>query len=157
MAFRVFLSHSSRNDDYAKFISQTLMAKGFEIFLDDYSIEPGEPIWQKIEQWIPTADVFILLLSKEAHDSPSVNQEVGMALQSNATIIPVAMEPIIPPGRISNIRTMPLYENPSGWLQWLSSHLDQKKSEKSEKERRVIWGIAAFIAGLWLLGSETEE
>jgi hypothetical protein len=59
MTFKVFLSHSSRDDEYARFISQTLSARGIEVFLDDYSISPGEDIWSRIEQWLPTADCLL--------------------------------------------------------------------------------------------------
>jgi hypothetical protein len=78
-----------------------------------------------------------------------------MALRSNILILPIALEPVIPPGRISHIRTMPLYENPAGWLQRLSTHLEQKKVEK--ERRQEIWSVAAVIGGLWLLDELSKE
>jgi hypothetical protein len=154
MAFKVFLSHSSKDDDYAKFIFHVLSEKGIEVFLDDYSIDPGQVIWQRIKQWLPTADVFALLLSKEAASSLSVSREIGMA-ENKIAILPIAIEPVALPAGISDIKAMPLYEDPSGWLQWLSSHLEQKKFEKERRE--AIWAVAAVIGGLWVLNEMLKK
>ncbi len=72
---RVFISHSSKNHDFAKWISVDLADLGHRPWLDEWEIRAGESIPRKIAEGLDRCDVVIVVLSPEAVASGWVERE----------------------------------------------------------------------------------
>jgi hypothetical protein len=86
---KIFVSYSRRDaGDFANQISRHLSSSNHDIFTDIDSIKVGE-IWSNtIEQNISNCDIFIVIVTHGALDSPHVEREVLQAQGEKKTIIP---------------------------------------------------------------------
>jgi hypothetical protein len=72
---RIFISHSSKDQDIAESLANDLRTKGHLIWLDSWRIKVGQCILHEIEQGIEIADFVIVLLSVHAVESSWVDRE----------------------------------------------------------------------------------
>lgn len=72
---KVFISHSSKDKGFAKWLATDLSAAGHQPWLDEWSIEVGESIPQKISEGISEADFVIVILSEASAASRWVERE----------------------------------------------------------------------------------
>jgi len=91
----VFICHSSR--DKQKFVERLaidLKSLGHEVFYDEWSINPGEGISERITKEINRCDYFITVISKNSICSNWVRHELNSAIfreleQNRVIVIPV--------------------------------------------------------------------
>ncbi|CAD6492283.1 MAG: Tetratricopeptide repeat protein [Candidatus Argoarchaeum ethanivorans] len=113
--------HSLQHKDkvIARFIYHALSREPWDIkvFVDEFSIQPGEDINQKCLEKAKNADLGIVILSEYIQKSEYVPQEVGILLSIDIPKIYVALHESwkIPPGYEKTIKSFPLWEekNPS--------------------------------------------
>ena len=97
---RFFITHSSKDKDFAKHLADDLRARGLEGFIDIYSIKPGDNIAERIGDGLEQCDVYIPVLSVAALKSPWCKEEINAAItlcndpsrQSRPRIVPVLIE-----------------------------------------------------------------
>jgi hypothetical protein len=97
---KFFITHSWRDNKFAKRLTDDLRAKGLQGFFDVYSIQPGDNIPSRISQGLEDCDVYIPILSEAAFSSPWCEWELGAAIQLRNTrgrmgrprIIPVLID-----------------------------------------------------------------
>jgi len=90
----IFISHSHRDSAFATQLASDLRNAGLDIFIDEWSLKPGDSIVQKINQAIRDSDYLIVILSPDSVQSPWVQAEINAALmrqlgKRNISIIPV--------------------------------------------------------------------
>jgi len=126
---KVFISHSSTNNDLVRKISDELRRSGMDVWDDTREILPGENWAQKTSQALEESQAMIVLLTPESIDSKWINWEIEFALGKSAynkRLIPVLVGD---PNRFSQ-ETMP----------WIFKHLkvinlpDQGKNEENIKQ-----------------------
>ena len=71
----VFISHSSRDKEFAKYLAAELADAGHSVWLDEWKIKVGESIPLKISQGIKDCDALIVVLSEHAVSSKWVENE----------------------------------------------------------------------------------
>jgi hypothetical protein len=71
----VFLSHSSKDNDKARRIANSLSNQGIDVWFDEWEIRIGESITQKIEKGLQDADFVAVLLTKHSVESRWVEKE----------------------------------------------------------------------------------
>ncbi len=76
---KVFLSHTSRDREFAEQLTSDLRAAECDVFSYFDAISPGESISEKIATAILESDALIILLSKESAQSPWVSSEIALA------------------------------------------------------------------------------
>lgn len=76
---RAFLCHAGENKALGRQIATDLMAKGIETFFDEWCIEDGESLRQKIDEGLVGCTHFIVLLTPESLRKPWVNAEIDAA------------------------------------------------------------------------------
>lgn len=64
--YPVFLSHSSKNKDFARKLYEALIAKGVNVFIDEKKIKPGDDIYESLSKGIAYYDKMILVCSKDS-------------------------------------------------------------------------------------------
>lgn len=100
---KIFISYSHMDEQRVKFIAEAYRAQGVDYFFDRHYLKAGDVYPMKIQQYINSADLFILCWSKNAAESDYVTLERRQALalaypqveMENATITihPISIEP----------------------------------------------------------------
>lgn len=104
----VFISHSSKDNDFALWLAGELRKYGVEVWMDAHKLRPGDPLYGTIGPALKEADHFIIILSESSIDSPWVELELEVALirekkeKRRNIIIPVLLENIEVPTFIEN-------------------------------------------------------
>jgi hypothetical protein len=89
----VFISHSSKNKEFAKIVIEKLRSPDLSPWIDHEQIFAGDDILDKIGEGLATMDVLIFLVSKEALESSWVDLKLKNALfremkEKRALILP---------------------------------------------------------------------
>ena len=94
---KIFVSYSRRDaGDFANHIHRHLSHFKHDVFTDVNDIRAGD-IWSNtIEQNISSCDVFVVIVTHGALNSPHVENEVLQAQKENKTIIPCFFRDINP-------------------------------------------------------------
>jgi hypothetical protein len=148
MAFRVFISYSTHDLALAAHVKQLLETAQAEVFVAQYTLQPGTELAPEILNAIKSCDLFILLWSENAKASAWVPQEIGAAKASGKPVIPVLLQPGLEvPGFLQGVKYLPLHIEPEKALAWLQQHVASKVQEKL---RGQLWlGVAGVV--LWVL------
>ena len=144
----VFISYSSEDGKFARWVHERLSTAGVSVFLAEISLEPGDTWDEKIKRNLREANYFIFLASRKACASQIVNQEVGMAITHNKNIIPVVwdMPPTELPGFLKcNKQAFDMRgKDPSELLTVLNKVVEKVKDNKA---------VSFLIIGCALLGA----
>jgi hypothetical protein len=76
----IFISHSTRNDDFARFLADHLVTAGFEVWLDEDDIRSGERWLARLQSAIEDCGAFIVVMSRAAQASEWVERETLLAM-----------------------------------------------------------------------------
>lgn len=76
----IFCCHSSMDKDIVKPIAMSLKNKDYAVFLDEWSLVPGDSLVEKLPEAIAKSGVFILFLSKASNDSAWCKKELAIAI-----------------------------------------------------------------------------
>lgn len=77
---RVFLSYTHENMDLARNVAQTLQSNGIDTWWDQWCINAGDSLRQKIDEGLGECTHFLVLLTPESIKKPWVNQEMDAGL-----------------------------------------------------------------------------
>lgn len=95
---RIFLSHTSKDQEFAQRLSDSLREAGFDVFSYFDAITPGESLTAKISSAILDSDTIIILVSKETAKNQWISTEIALALggwskeSTKKRIIPIVIE-----------------------------------------------------------------
>ncbi len=93
---KVFLCYSREDGSYAKTLATDLTAKGYEVFLEEWSIDVGDSILSEIEKGLAAARVFIPIISKDFLSSAFCKEQWQAFYYGNrdktGTIIPIVLD-----------------------------------------------------------------
>lgn len=93
MTTSIFISYSHEDRDFMLRLREDLTNGGFDVWVDDHSLAPGTPSWEKaIEKGITQANYIIAILSPEAKNSIWVTREIAVAEGANKNIVPILIK-----------------------------------------------------------------
>lgn len=150
MSYRVFLSHSTRDQGLVISLANLLSKFEVEVFVAEWYLDPGVPIDKKIFDQIDRSNCVVILLSRKGIRSNWVHQEIGYALKCNKTIIPL-VEKGIDSKDLATLQGKEYIEYDSHdseqALNKLSTHVKSLKMKKEEQEQTllVLGGLLAFL------------
>lgn len=90
---RVFLSHSSGDDEWCRCFCGKLQSLGFDVWIDDQGILGADQFISVIESELEQCDVFVVILTPESWNSTWVQREIQLAIATNKVIVPVMYKP----------------------------------------------------------------
>ncbi|MFA5952634.1 MAG: TIR domain-containing protein [Hyphomicrobium sp.] len=100
--FKVFISYSRKDLDYADWLLAALNERGFEAYLDRKDIAPGEPWKERLGGLILAADTIVFVLSPDSILSEMCAWEVAEAERLSKRLLPVVWRAVderaTPPG-----------------------------------------------------------
>ncbi|MFQ5915984.1 MAG: toll/interleukin-1 receptor domain-containing protein [Nitrospinota bacterium] len=157
MAYRVFISHSAR-DQWLIIALANLLAKfGLEPFVAEWYLTPGEHLDEKMLAQIEKADCIVVLLTKNGIRSNWVQHEIGYALNSGKPLIPL-VEKGIRSGDLGALQGREWIEydpsQPQEALLNASTYVKSLELRRRDREKALLvaGGILAFL--LLLSGEE---
>lgn len=132
---KVFISHSSVDLAFSRAIATDLMDAGFSVFLDDWSIDIGEKIFEKINTGLSESKALIMIISEDYLKSVCCTDEwcafYGKILHDKSCVIyPVIIDDSRPPILISQIKYLRFDEG--GYAASLSTLLKSLKRQFAE-------------------------
>ncbi len=92
-ATQIFISHSTRDSDWADWIDFQLKSRGFRVWRDLTSIRTGQSFIAELNKAIEESDVMVVLMSPDYFTSAWTKQEVDFAAAKKIPIIPVLIKP----------------------------------------------------------------
>lgn len=92
MPHSVFISYCRRESPFVDVLLDALEDAGVNAWVDYRSLVPGKPWLNQILEGIRTADVFLLVVSKESMSSANVSLEIQHALEAQKRIILILFE-----------------------------------------------------------------
>jgi len=87
VAYRVFISHASRDQWVAGQIAKELHGLGISYFLDSEALETGDQLDVRLRDELNTADELLVLLTPAALARPYVLMEMGAAWNQEKRIV----------------------------------------------------------------------
>lgn len=103
MPYKIFVSYSTKNLPWVDKLCEGLSSKEVNVFVAEYSVNPGEVLTERIKKELTECDLFLLIWSSDAKQSEWVPQEIGIAEGMKKTILPIVLDESTPlPGFISN-------------------------------------------------------
>lgn len=157
MAYKVFISHSTRDQGLVIALANLLTKFGVEVFLAEWYLSPGEPLDKKVFSQIEKADCVVVLLTRNGIRSNWVHQEIGYAIKVGKPIIPLVEKGVTPKDLAAlqgkeYIEYDPLESQRA--LIKASTYVKTLKLKKEEQEKTllIVGGILALL--LLLSGGE---
>jgi hypothetical protein len=150
MAYKVFLSHSTRDQGLVTSLANLLSKFGVEVSVAEWYLAPGEPLDRKVFEQIKMSDCVVALLTQNGIRSNWVQQEIGYSLQQNKSLIPI-VESGVDSKDLGALQGKEYIEyNPYQYqeaLIKLSTYVKslKLKKEKQEKTLLVLGGLLAFL------------
>lgn len=150
MAYKVFLSHSTRDQGLVISLANLLSKFGVEISVAEWYLAPGERLDKKVLGLIDSADCVVVLLTRNGIRSNWVHQEIGYSLQRNKAVIPI-VEKGIDQKDLAAFKGREYIEydpyQPQQALNKLSTYVRALKLRKEDREKAllVLGGLLAFL------------
>lgn len=158
MAYKVFISHSTRNWGLVTNLANLFAKFGVEAFVAEWYLTPGEPFDKKILTQMTDSDCVVVLLAKDGTRSNWVHQEIEYALSIGKPLIP-----LVEKGTIS--RDLAALANreyieydpfqPQEALIKASTYVKSLELRKAEQEKSMV--IVGIVLAFLLLLSGGEK
>jgi len=153
MAYKIFISYSTKDLPIVKKIKGKLENQAIEIFIAEYSVNPGDHLNKSIINAINTCDLFLLLWSQNSKHSEYVPQEIGIAFGQNKFILPIVLESEINlPAFIQDLKYLPVYNSPAESLLLLQNQIFSKAEKQGQRNFLAFLGFIALL--IWLLNDK---
>src|SRR5450432_3729435 len=95
---KLFISHSSRDDDFVRDLRATLADLGQDGWIDSRELRGGDPLWTEIQHAIEESSACAVVVSTDALQSKWVGKELRHALaerdkrgKDNFPVIPLSL------------------------------------------------------------------
>lgn len=72
---QIFMSHSSKDKEFVRWLSQSLEEIGYQVWLDEWEIKVGESITGRVQDGLDKSQYLILVLSSSSVESGWVEKE----------------------------------------------------------------------------------
>lgn len=154
MAYRIFISHSSKDRDWVESISAVAKAAGVQTYLFEHDPQPGRLLRDKLESAIERSDALVVLLTTHAASSEMVQQEIGLARGMRKPLIPLVENGVSPTslGMLLGVEHIPFdKENPHRALGDLATELAKRRERSDLQDAATILALALIVA--LLIGS----
>lgn len=150
MAYKVFISHSTRDQGLVISLANLLSKFEVEVFVAEWYLAPGERLGKKVFEQIEMSDCVVALLTREGIRSNWVQQEIGYSLQRNKPIIPIVEKGIDQKDLAALSGRDYIEYDPYQYQQVLiklSTYVKSLKLKREEQEKAllILGGLLAFL------------
>lgn len=98
-----FLSYARADEVIALKFADDLIAAGVQVWVDQYDIRPSQHWDRAVEAAVRSCEGMIVVLSPRSAASPTVADEVSVAIDMKKDLIPLLIEPCVLPLRMTRM------------------------------------------------------
>lgn len=139
----IFVSYSSKDRPFALGLVKELQNLGANVWIDQLGIGLGENWDNAIEEALEKSETFMLILSPTSVESPNVQDEVSIAINTNKKMVPILIEECKLPMRWQRRQYADLANNPDKAIHDILSFLGlQEKASANIKRLLNLIGIS---------------
>lgn len=96
MAHDVFISHAHKDKQVADAVCAALEAQRIRCWIASRDLTPGAEYAEALVNAIADAQIFVVVFSSDANESPQVKREVERAVSKGKIILPFRIDEVIP-------------------------------------------------------------
>ena len=139
----IFVSYSSKDRPFALGLVKELQNLGANVWIDQLGIGLGENWDNAIEEALEKSETFMLILSPTSVESPNVQDEVSIAINTNKKMVPILIEECKLPMRWQRRQYADLANNPDKAINDILAFLGlQEKASTSLKKVLSLIGVS---------------
>jgi hypothetical protein len=139
----IFVSYSSKDRPFALGLVKELQNLGANVWIDQLGIGLGENWDNAIEEALEKSETFMLILSQTSVESPNVQDEVSIAINTNKKMVPILIEECKLPMRWQRRQYADLAHNPDKAIHDILTFLGlQEKASTSLKKVLSLIGVS---------------
>jgi len=139
----IFVSYSSNDRPFAIGLVKELQNLGANVWIDQLGIGLGENWDNAIEEALEKSETFMLIISPTSVESPNVQDEVSIAINTNKKMVPILIKECELPMRWQRKQYADLTHNPDKAIHDILSFLGlQKKASTSLKKLLSLIGVS---------------
>jgi TIR domain len=139
----IFVSYSSKDRPFALGLVKELQNLGANVWIDQLGIGLGENWDNAIEEALEKSETFMLILSQTSVESPNVQDEVSIAINTNKKMVPILIEECKLPMRWQRRQYADLANNPDKAIHDILTFLGlQEKASASLKKVLSLIGVS---------------
>lgn len=159
MAYKVFISHSTRDQQLVIMLANLLTKFDMEVSVAEWYLTPGQRLDKKVFGEIDKSNCVVVLLTKKGIRSNWVQHEMGYAMKSKKPLIPI-VEKGVKTRELGSLQGKEYIEydprKPQQALVKASTYVKSFKLKKEEQEKALLvtGGIVAFLLLLMLAGEK---
>jgi hypothetical protein len=102
---KVFISHSTKDADWARSFAEALEQHGISAWFDECDLPPGESWSEAIESALRGSDILVPLLDGEASSTRNFFFELGVAIGLGKRVVPILPRGLDPSVLPLNVRS----------------------------------------------------
>ncbi len=156
MAYSIFLSHSFKDQGIVAEIQSHFQQSEIRLYVAEIDRQYGKVLPAKIKKAIDDSDAVLAIVTKQANESPSVNQEVGYAIGKEKLIVPVIEEGakvgVLLQGlefvEFSLTRIQDVFTDVGKYFGRLAAKKEEQSKSRKVKDALVFLGIALGAVAL---------
>jgi hypothetical protein len=163
LSYKVFLSHSFEDRLLVGPLEDSLKGVGIDPYMAEEHPDYGDELPKKIEEAIDSSQAVLVVLTKRANLSPSVNQEVGYAKKGGKLIVALVEEGVVTGVLLQGIEVVKFTtDRIHEAIGHINAYFDSlKEKEPKKKDWLMVVGLAAvivlaFVAG-YVVGKARKE
>jgi nucleoside 2-deoxyribosyltransferase len=148
MAYKVFISHSVRDQGLVISLTNLLSKFGIQVFVAEWQPSPGERLDEKVFEQIRKSDCIVALLTRNGMRSNWVQHELGYSLREGKPVIPLVQKG----ADVRDLGALQIREyieyNPYQYddaFSKLVSYVESLKLKKEKETLLVLGGLLAFL------------
>lgn len=139
----IFVSYSSKDRPFALGLVKELQNLGANVWIDQLGIGLGENWDNAIEEALEQSGTFMLILSPTSVESPNVQDEVSIAINTKKKMVPILIEECKLPMRWQRRQYADLANNPDKAINDILTFLGlQEKASASLKNILSLIGVS---------------
>jgi len=157
MAHDVFISHAHKDKQIADAVCAALEAQRIRCWIASRDLTPGAEYAEALVNAIADAQIFVVVFSSDANESPQVKREVERAVSKGKVILPFRIDEVIPS------KAMEYCLSNTHWLDAMTPPLETHLARLVETVARFLHADApktplkSSAAGVLPAGSETNS
>ncbi len=137
MGSQVFISYSSKDKLVGDAVCAVLEQRGFRCWIAPRDILPGTEWGEAIMDGLTACEVFVLVFSANANQSPQVRREIERAVHHGLLVIPFRIEDVAP------AKAMEYFMSAPHWLDAMTPPLERHLDKLAEVVGRLLDDPAA--------------
>jgi hypothetical protein len=151
MAYKVFISHSTRDQGLVMYLARLLQKFGVDASVAEWYLTPGEPLDKKVLGQIRGSDCIVVLLTRNGMRSTWVHQEIGYSLEQSKPIIPI-VEKGVESKDLGALQGKEYVEyDPHRYDEAINKLVSYVESLKLKKQKQTLLVLGALLAFLLLM------